>query len=62
MGGWDKRIVPMLDHARRKFLCERLSCCVKEGQHCVDVPLTNKSDRVCVDAFHEEVHGAAGLH
>ena len=62
VGGWGKRIVPMLDYVRRKPLCESLRCRVEVVQNCVAAPPTYKADCVCVDARHEEVHGAAGPH
>ena len=62
VGGWDKRIVPMLDHARREPLCERMSRRVEVVQHNVAVPPTREADCVCVESCYEEGHGAAVLH
>ena len=62
VGGWDERIVPVLDHTRRDPLCECLCRCVEVAQHNVAAPLTHEADRVCVDLCHEEGYGAAGPH
>ena len=62
MGGWDKSIVPVLDHARREPLCECLCRLVEVAQHNVAAPPTHEADFVCVDSCHEEGHGAAGAH
>ena len=62
MGGWDERIVPVLDHARCESLRERLCRRVEVAQHDVAAPPTHEADCVCVDTCHEEVHGAAGPH
>ena len=62
VGGWDERIVPVLDHARcesfRECLCRR----VEVAQHDVAAPPNHEADRVCINTFHEKVHGAAGPH
>ena len=52
----------MLDHARCESFCERLCCRVEVAQHDVAAPPTHKADRVCVDTFYEEGHGAAVPH
>ena len=62
MGGWDKRIVPVLDNARREPLCEILCRRVELVQHNVAAPPTYEVDCVCVYTSHEEGHGAAGPH
>ena len=62
MGGWDKRIVLVLEHTRHEPLCEGLTCRVEVVQHCIDAPPTHKVDRVCVNARHEDGHGSAVPH
>ena len=62
VGGWDKRIVPVLDDEIRKPLCERLCRHVEVAQPNVAVPPTHKADCVCVNLCHEEGHCGAGLH
>ena len=62
VGRWEERIVPVLDHARREPLCERLCRRMEVAQHNVAAPPTHEADRVFVDSCHEEVHGAAGPH
>ena len=62
MGGLDKRIVPVLDHARSKPICERLCRRVEVAQHNVAAPPNHKVDRACVDSCHEEGHGTSGPH
>ena len=59
---WNKRIVPVLDHVRRTPLCERLCRRGEVAQHNVAEPPTHEADRVCVDSYHEEGHGATGPH
>ena len=62
MGGWDERIVPVLEHAKCESFRERLCRRVEVAQHDVAEPPTHEADRVCVDTCHEEGHGAAVLH
>ena len=62
MGGWDERVVPVLDHARCKSFRECLRRRVEVAQHDVAAPPTHEADRVHVDMCHEEGHGAAGPH
>ena len=62
VGGWDERIVTVLDHARLEPLCEFLCLRLESAQHNVAAPPTHEADCVCVDSFHEEGHGAAGPH
>ena len=62
VGGWDKRIVPVLDHARREPLCECLCRRLEVVQHNVAAPPTHEVDCVYVNLCHEESHGAAGPH
>ena len=62
VGGWDERIVPVLDHVRCESFRERMCHCVEVSQHDVAVPPNHEADRVRVDMCHEEGHGAAGLH
>ena len=57
-----KRIVPVLDHARREPRYEHLCRRVDTAQHNVSAPPIHKADHVCVDLCHEEGHGADGLH
>ena len=61
VGGWDERIVPVLDHVHREPLCECLCHCVEVAQHNVSTPPTDGVDHVCVDSCHEEGHGTASL-
>ena len=62
VGGWDKRIAPVLDHVQCESFRERLCRCVEVAQNDVAAPPTHKADRVCVETCHEEVHGAASPH
>ena len=62
MGGWDERIVTVLDHARCKSFRECLRRLVELAQHDIAAPPTHKVDRVRVDMCHELGHGAAGSH
>ena len=49
VGGWDNRIVPMLDHERRQTYSEGLRRSVKVDQNGVDVPPFDKPDVVGVN-------------
>ena len=62
MGGWDERIVPILDHAPCESFHERLCRCVEVAQHDVAAPPNHEADRVRVNTCHEEGHGAVGPH
>ena len=62
VGGWDERVVPMLDHARGQSFRECLRRRVEVAQHDVAAPPTHEADCVRVDTCHEEGHGAAGSH
>ena len=62
MGGWDERVVPVLDHAQCKSVCDCLCRRVDVAQHDVAALPTHKVDRVRVETFHEGGHGAAGPH
>ena len=52
VGGWDKRIAPVLDHAQCDLLCESLCRHVEVAQNNVAAPPTHKADHVCVDLCH----------
>ena len=62
VGRRDKRIVPMLDHARRQTCCEGLRCRVKLLQLDVATPSPHKPDCVRVDSRYQERHGYSLLH
>ena len=62
VGGWDKRIVLMLDHKRRQTYCEGLKCCVKVEQYGVSMIPPHKPDCVCVDSGEQERHGNSRLY
>ena len=62
MGGKDKGIFSVLDHAHHEPRHECLGCRVKVVQHRVDAPPAQDSDRVYVSAHHEEFHGPTDPH
>ena len=62
MGRRDKRIVSVLDHARRERHREFLGFYVEKSQHHVDAPPAHKVYCVRFDAHHDESHSAAGSH
>ena len=53
MGGWDKRIVPMLDHARREPRRELLVSRLEVAHHQFSAPPDNEADHVYVDVGDE---------
>ena len=62
MGGSDKRIVPVLCHARREPRRECFDCRVEVAQHHVAAPPAHKADHFFVNARREEGHSAAVPH
>ena len=62
VGGQYKRIVPMLDHARRKTCREGLCGCVKVAYNGISVPPSHKTDCVSVEPSNQQCHVPFGAH
>ena len=62
VGGRYKRIVPMLEHARRETWCEGLCGCVEVSQHDIALPPPHNPDCVRVKSRYQEIHVSSILH
>ena len=62
MGGWDKHIVPMLNHACCQTWCEDLCRRVEVAQHDVAAPPSHKPYCVRVESGDQEHHGSSSSH